>query len=132
MNDKKDIENLEDVKILVNTFYGKVREDDLIGVIFNDVIQDRWPEHLGKMYQFWQTILLEEHTYSGRPFPPHMRLPVEKEHFDRWLKLFFETVDELYKGKKTELAKWQGNRMAGMFQAKINYFRNHNEQTPLA
>lgn len=131
MKVKRDIENLDDVKNLVDTFYGRVRQDELIGYIFDDVIQDRWPEHLEKMYSFWQTILLGEHTYSGRPFVPHMKLPVEKEHFDRWLELFFGTVDELFDGRKAELAKWQGNRMAEMFQLKIDYFRKNNQQTPL-
>ena len=131
MIEKKDITTLEDVKLLVDTFYGKVREDELIGYIFDEVIQDRWPEHLEKMYRFWQTILLEQHTYSGRPFVPHMKLPVEKEHFDRWLELFFGTVDALFDGQKAELAKWQGNRMAEMFQLKIDYFRKNNQQTPL-
>lgn len=127
----RDIEKLEDVKNLVDSFYGKVRKDELIGHIFNDVIQNRWPEHLEKMYKFWQTILLEEHTYTGRPFVPHMKLPVEREHFNRWLELFFETVDELFAGKKADLAKWQGNRMAEMFQLKIAYFRENSQQTPL-
>ena len=126
-----DIKTLEDVKILVDVFYGKVRKDELIGYIFDDVIQDRWPEHLEKMYRFWQTILLGGHTYSGRPFVPHMKLPVEREHFERWLGLFFETVDELFEGQKAELAKWQGNRMAEMFQLKIKYFRENQQQTPL-
>ena len=65
----KDISNIEDIKLLVNTFYGKVQKDEFIGVIFNEKIGDRWPEHLEKMYRFWQTILLEEHTYSGSLFP---------------------------------------------------------------
>ncbi len=127
----KDIESFQDVQLLVDTFYAKVREDAFIGEIFNDVIQGRWPEHLEKMYRFWQTILLEEHTYSGRPFPPHLQLPVEKPHFERWLNLFFETINELFEGKKAELAKWQGNRMAEMFQLKIDYFRKNSQQTPL-
>ncbi len=131
MSELRDIESLDDVKFLVDTFYGKVRKDEFIGPIFDDVIQDRWSEHLEKMYRFWQTVLLGEHTYTGRPFVPHMKLPVEKEHFDRWLELFFETVDELYTGQKAELAKWQGNRMAEMFQLKIDYFRKNSQQTPL-
>ncbi len=131
MSQIKEIENLADIQILVNTFYGKVRKDELIGSIFNDVIQDRWPEHLEKMYRFWQTVLLEENTYTGRPFVPHMKLPIEKENFDRWLELFFETVDELFSGQKAELAKWQGNRMAEMFQLKIDYFRKNSQQKPL-
>ena len=65
---KKDISNIQDIKLLVDVFYGKVREDGKLKDIFNNKIQDRWPEHLEKMYRFWQTVLLEEHTYYGSPF----------------------------------------------------------------
>ena len=84
-----DITQLEDVKELVDRFYGKVREDTLLGPIFDTRIGDRWPEHLEKMYKFWQTVLLNEHTYYGSPFAPHAQLPVDKAHFDRWLTLFY-------------------------------------------
>jgi hemoglobin len=131
MSELKDIQVLEDVKVMVDEFYGKIRKDELLGPIFENIIQDRWPEHLEKMYSFWQTILLEERTYSGRPFVPHMNLPVEQKHFDRWLFLFSETVDELYSGQKAITAKLQGKRMAEMFLLKINYFRENKQQTPL-
>ena len=127
---KKDISTLDDIKFLVNTFYGKVREDERLKDIFNNKIEDRWPEHLEKMYRFWQTILLEEHTYYGSPFVPHAKLPVGKEHFNQWLELFFSTVDEHFKGEKAEKAKWQGQRMAEMFHSKIEYYKS-NSATPL-
>ena len=120
----KDITNIEDIKLLVNTFYTAVQSDEVIGTIFNEKIGNRWPEHLEKMYRFWQTILLEEHTYSGSPFPPHKQLPVEKEHFTRWMKIFTETVDNLFAGKLAEEAKLRGKNMAEMFNYKIEYFRN--------
>lgn len=126
----KDITTLEDIRFLVDTFYGKVREDRKLKDIFNNVIQDRWPAHLAKMYRFWQTVLLEEHTYYGSPFLPHAKLPVEKEHFDQWLTLFYATVDENFAGEKAERAKWQGQRMAEMFHYKIEYHKN-NPVTPL-
>ncbi|MGB8703716.1 MAG: group III truncated hemoglobin, partial [Gillisia sp.] len=90
----KEILNIQDIKLLVDTFYEKVKDDELLSNIFNDVIQDRWPEHLEKMYKFWQTILLEEHTYYGSPFLPHANLPVSRIHFNRWLELYFATVDD--------------------------------------
>lgn len=120
----KRILNLDDIRSLVDTFYGKIREDDLLKDIFNGIIQDRWPEHLDKMYRFWQTILLEEHTYYGSPFAPHVALPVGKAHFDRWLKLFFETIDEHFIGGKAEEAKWRAQKMAEMFRYKIEYYQN--------
>ena len=124
----KDITNLDDIKLLVNTFYSRVQKDDYIGVIFNEKIGDRWPEHLERMYRFWQTILLEVHTYSGSPFPPHRQLPVEKEHFDRWMKIFVETVNKLFVGPIAEEAKLRAEKMAEMFNYKIEYFRNEGKK----
>lgn len=121
---KKDIESIEDIRVLVDTFYGRVQRNDLIGPIFESKLAGRWPEHLEKMYRFWQTILLDEYSYSGRPFPPHSQLPVNQEHFDTWKYLFNSTVDELYKGTLAEEAKWRAERMATMFLSKIEYFRD--------
>ncbi len=130
MSEKKDITTMEDIRLLVDSFYGKVRVDQLIGGIFNGVIKDRWPEHLEKMYRFWQTVLLGEHTYYGSPFPPHARLPVSQQHFDAWLKLWHATLDEHFSGIKAEEAKWRGDKMAVMFLSKIEYYRD-NSATPL-
>ncbi|MEL1239743.1 group III truncated hemoglobin [Flavobacterium flavipallidum] len=118
-----DIQNLDDIKLLVNTFYGKVQKDTLIGPVFNEKIGNNWTAHLERMYRFWQTILLEEHTYSGSPFPPHKHLPVEKAHFNRWMEIFTETIDGLYKGALAEEAKLRAKNMAEMFFYKIEYFR---------
>lgn len=131
MSTKKEIQNLIDIKLLVDSFYGKVREDDMLKDIFNNIIQNRWPQHLEKMYSFWQTVLLDEYSYNGTPFPPHAKLPVEEEHFTRWLQLFNATVDEYFVGEKATRAKWQGERMAEMFLNKIRYYKNSNA-IPLA
>ena len=127
---RKDITHLDDVKLLVDSFYGKVRQDEKLKDIFDNVIKDRWPEHLEKMYRFWQTVLLDEHTYFGSPFVPHANLPVIAEHYNQWIHLFFETVDENFKGKNADKAKWQGQRMAEMFHTKIEYYKN-NTSIPL-
>lgn len=128
---KNEILSITDVKQLVDTFYAKVREDELLSPIFNNVIKEHWPEHLEKLYRFWQTVLLEEHTYFGSPFIPHVKLPVEKEHFDRWLQLFFSNIDDQFKGEKAEEAKWRAQKMAQMFQMKIEMYKNSNS-TPLS
>lgn len=127
---KKDITNITDIKLLVDSFYEKIREDKLLKDIFNNKIGDRWPEHLEKMYRFWQTVLLEEHTYSGSPFVPHAKLPVNLEHFEKWLLLFNTTVDSLFEGEKAVRVKWQGQRMAEMFHSKIEFYKN-NSVTPI-
>ena len=122
---KEDIKTIEDIQKMVDAFYAKVREDQLIGPIFNEIIQDQWPKHLEKMYRFWQTVLLNEHTYYGSPFGPHAKLPLNKTHFERWLELFHQTVDDHFAGEKTEEVKWRSEKMAEMFAFKINYIQKN-------
>ena len=129
MNGRKDIEGINDIKLLVNTFYDKVRSDSFLGPVFDARIQDRWPQHLEKMYTFWQTVLLQEHTYFGAPFPPHANLPVDHQHFEQWLTLFTKTIDELFCGEKANEALWRANKMAQMFEMKIEHFRNQKFKT---
>ena len=126
----KEILTINDIKQLVDSFYSKVREDDLLKDVFNSVIEERWPEHLEKLYRFWQTILLGEQTYFGSPFLPHANLPITGKHFERWLKLFYENIDEQFTGEKAQQAKWRADKMAQMFQSKIEYYRN-NSGSPL-
>lgn len=128
MTTKKDITQLDDIKVMVNAFYSQVQVDDLIGPIFNHIVQNNWPAHLEKMYCFWQTVLLNEKTYSGQPFLPHAKLPVEKKHFERWVSLFKNTVDSHFSGEKAEEAKWRAERMALLFESKINYLREQKKK----
>lgn len=120
---KQDIRTIEDIQLLVNRFYEKVRADELLGPVFEERIKDRWPEHLEKMYRFWQTVLLNEHTYYNSPFPPHANMPVGQEHFSKWIELFTATADELFSGEKNEEAKWRAGKMAELFLLKIEHTR---------
>ena len=126
MTPTKDIEDINDIKKMVNLFYGKVRKDDLIGPIFNDKIQNHWTEHLTKLYSFWQGILLGERTYTGFPFPPHAQLPISKENFDRWLNLFTETVDHLFIGEIANEAKNRAYKISDVFQKKLEHIRKNS------
>lgn len=126
-----DITSRADIEFLVNTFYDKIRADDLIGTIFNTIIQDRWPVHLSKMYSFWETVLQGNHTYAGAPFMPHARLPLEQQHFDRWLSLFDSTLNEHFSGPVADDAKARASKMAVMFLSKIDYLKAHDSFKPL-
>jgi hemoglobin len=127
---KKEISSINEIKLLVNEFYGKVRKDELLKDIFDERIQDRWSEHLEKMYRFWQTILLEEHTYSGSPFLPHASMPIELAHFERWQELFNEALNENFIGEKVEEAKKRAKMMATMFHHKIEHYKS-SSLTPI-
>lgn len=120
---KNDIRNEEDIKLMVDTFYEKVREDELLGSIFNNVIGDYWDVHLEKMYRFWRTLALKEYVYHGNPFDAHTKLPVKKEHFERWVSIFTSTVSELFEGETADEAKKRATFMAEMFRVKMEYMR---------
>jgi hemoglobin len=84
------------VKTLVHAFYAKIREDVVLGPVFERVIGDRWTSHLAKMCDFWSSVMLMSGRYRGNPMIAHMRLKMVKpEHFKRWLSLFQETAQEV-------------------------------------
>jgi len=122
--EKRDITSLEDVQLMVDKFYERVMADDVLGSIFEEHLSLHLNEHLEKMYTFWQTLLLGTHTYNGRPFPPHMKLPIGTQHFDRWLFLFEGVIDENFHGPKAEEAKHRANTIAGVFEAKLENMRS--------
>jgi hemoglobin len=119
MEHVKDIKTVEDIKVMVNTFYDKIKQDELLGPIFNERIQDRWAIHLETMYKFWENLLFGNNTYHGRPFPPHATLPIGFEHFQQWLTIFTSNIDQHFKGPKTEEAKIRAQSIASIFHHKI-------------
>ena len=121
---RPDIKGRADIEVLVNTFYEKIRRDDLLGFIFNDVAGTDWSTHLPKMYAFWETMLFRAGTYTGNPLAAHARLvpltTMGRPQFDRWLAIFTATVDELFAGEKAEHIKSAASDMANVIHAKIN------------
>ena len=85
------------VRAVVDDFYGKARRDPVIGPVFNRVIAEAdWPAHLDRIASFWSSMLLGAGTYDGRPMPRHLAIgDLADRHFERWLALFRETVEDL-------------------------------------
>lgn len=115
----RDIENEADVRLMVDEFYGAVREDELLNPIFTDVAQVDWAHHLPKMYAFWNGLILDLPGYAGAPFPPHAVLPVNRGHFTRWLELFRATVDRLFIGPRAQRAKDVAGSIAHTFAMRM-------------
>ena len=82
------------IERLVHTFYERVRDDELLGPIFDARIKD-WDAHLARMCLFWSSVALGSGTYQGSPMQAHAPLPVDANHFDRWLALFEATANEV-------------------------------------
>ena len=119
-----DLAGRADIERLVNTFYEKIRSDDLLGFIFNDVAKTDWAAHLPRMYAFWETMLFRTGGFVGNPLAVHARLvpltAMGRPQFDRWLAVFTATVDELFAGENAERIKNTAADMANVIHAKIN------------
>lgn len=79
------------IRAVVSEFYRSARSDDLLGPIFEAKIGD-WDAHLNRMCAFWSSVALMSGSYHGQPMAMHMPLPIDGEHFDRWLALFEATA----------------------------------------
>ena len=80
------------IERVVHSFYGAVRQDPLLGPVFETRIAD-WGPHLERMCAFWSSVALMSGRYHGQPMEKHLPLPVDAEHFDRWLTLFQRTAE---------------------------------------
>jgi hemoglobin len=120
---KKDIENIEDIKILVDQFYELVKTDPLIGHIFTIDINVNWERHLPVMYSFWENTLFYTGNYTGNPMAMHQRIHqmvnLNAQQFDRWTTLFTATVDYYFAGEKAELAKQRALSIATVMKIKL-------------
>ncbi len=119
-----DITSSTEVEILVNAFYEKVRADDVLGPIFDQVARVNWSAHLPKMYAFWETVLFGAGTFRGNPLAAHAKLvpltDMGREKFEHWLVLFKGTVDSLFAGEKADHIKRAAEDMANVIYSKIN------------
>ena len=116
---KKNIENREDVRQLVHSFYAKIRKDAEIGRFFNDVIQD-WDEHLEKLTDFWEMNLFGGKNYHGNPIAVHNEVDhkfggvISSHEFGIWLNHWFATIDELFEGENADTLKRRARKMSTM------------------
>ena len=126
---KKKIESREDVSLLVNTFYSKVRIEPLLGPIFNEIITD-WETHLELLTDFWETNLFFKRKYFGNPMHAHIEVDkkvggtINELHFGIWINLWHETINELFEGETAEIAKNRARNMGTFIHLNIFNARN--------
>lgn len=115
----REIENREDVNELVVTFYDKIRKDEVLGPIFNFHLDGKWPAHLEKLTDFWETNLFRVPKFKGNPPQAHIKVDkaanneITQKHFGRWLQMWFETIEEIgFEGEIAQRAKDSARRMS--------------------
>ena len=118
-----DIQTRDDIVLLVDSFYQKVKSNLVIGHIFVEVANVNWEIHLPVMYSFWAGVLLGEQSYEGNPMLKHIALskktPMTEVEFSEWLLLFTRTVDELFSGDKASEAKIRSGNISRLMMYKI-------------
>ena len=89
--------NDQSIAMLVDRFYARVREDTLLGPVFNGVIGDNWPQHLATLTDFWTSVLLASGRYKGNPMMAHLPIPqMNQQHFARWIELWGEITSDIF------------------------------------
>lgn len=120
---RKDITTREDIELLVKSFYSKVRKNETLGYIFDDIIKIDWDHHVPILVDFWETILLDTSSYTrnamGEHFKVNQKIKLESFHFATWLNLFDSTVDEYFEGEKANLAKKRAHSIADIMLLKL-------------
>lgn len=108
------------VERLVDVFYSRIREDAVLGPIFERRLAGRWDRHLAAMVEFWSSVVLLTGRYRGRPHEAHQPLGLTPEHFQRWLALFEVTVADLCAGPAAALFISRAHRIADSLQIGLN------------
>ncbi|CAN5766511.1 hypothetical protein BH11BAC4_BH11BAC4_07850 [soil metagenome] len=124
MTTKKDIETRQDIEAFLIAFYEKVKTDKTIGIIFTEIVAIDWKQHIRLIADFWESILLDNPVYKKNAMEVHYALnrifPLKQKHFDAWLVSFNDTLDKMYAGDKTELAKKRALSIAMLMEHKMN------------
>lgn len=114
---KYDVVTEQSIRKMVETFYGQIRDDALLGPVFNTALEGVWPEHLERMVDFWSTLLLGTKNFAGKVFSKHMAMEgITQEHFVRWLSLFRQTVNAMFRDPAATELLDIADRIAGSLQ----------------
>ncbi|MDP3555949.1 MAG: group III truncated hemoglobin [Bacteroidota bacterium] len=110
-----DIKSREDIERLIFAFYDKLLQVEDIKPVFDGI---NFQSHVPHIVSFWSFVLLDEAGYKTNVFDKHINLPIKLYMFDVWLEVFTETVDNLFKGEKAEMAKQRAATLAYTFKSK--------------
>jgi hemoglobin len=119
---KKDIENRDDLLQLMQEFYKKLLADPSINYLFTTVAKINLDHHFPVLVDFWDSVLFQSDTYHKNAMRPHLDLhqqsPLQKHHFETWLRYFKASVDEGFEGANAFIIKERATSIATVMQIK--------------
>lgn len=124
-----DVVSEAEIARVVPAFYAKVRQDPMLGPVFNDAIGN-WPEHLEKLQAFWSSVMLASGRYKGQPMPAHVRheARITPAAFARWLELWAETTGELLPPEAAAALQDKAGRIAESLSLGIQFYRDRQRE----
>ncbi len=102
----------DEIRLVVEVFYSRAREDDLLGPVFLRHVED-WPSHFAKLSDFWSSVLNLSGRYDGSPMQAHAALgELQPRHFARWLELFDEALADTVDPRTAQAFSLRARAMA--------------------
>ncbi|MDF1823199.1 MAG: group III truncated hemoglobin [Verrucomicrobiales bacterium] len=133
MSESRDIEGRADLEVIVIYFYSQVREDELLGPVFDEIAKVDWGTHIPKIVDFWERAMFRGGNYRGNPLKPHLQLSLKtemsSERFQRCLKLFAQSVDLHFTGENAEHLKRIAEDIAAVMLSRVKDFAETNERS---
>lgn len=104
----------QEIDLLVETFYARVRRHHRLGPIFEKAIgEDGWPRHLATLKDFWSSVLNTSGRYKGQPMTVHQGVEeITEGLFTPWLNLFHQTCVELFDAPRAAIVGQKAERIA--------------------
>lgn len=117
------------IEPLLSRFYGLVREDEVLGPVFNAAVGD-WPAHIRRLSDFWSSVMLTSGRYKGNPVAVHLKhaAALTPAMFGRWLSLWREATAEMLPAAAAEVMQAKAKRIAESLQLAVNYQPQHIQQ----
>lgn len=116
----------ENIRKMVDRFYSQILKDEIVAPFFieklgDEMISDEWQTHLNLLTNFWASTIMGDNSYSGQPVKPHMHMEgLQRVTFERWLELFFETLDRYYTKDNADIFKVKSQNIANNFMRLLN------------
>ena len=120
---KNDVANRDDLYLIVSDFYKKLLVNKELKHFF-EKFQDKeiLEKHLKVLVDFWDNILFYSGTYQKNAMQPHINLhqkkPFSQIHFETWLQLFNQSIDENFEGEQVNLLKNRALSVATVMRIK--------------
>lgn len=122
---KTDIRNKADIQSLVDTFHRRLRQDPEFDLLFEHFAQKNETEHLEAMTAFWESALFQAGVYKANTLDIHLDIHfqyrLKAAHFNHWLVVFQETLEDLFDGPNARQALEKAISMASVIKMKIDH-----------